>query len=56
MNSFDLTGVDSLTIEGLSGNDSITLDGRNGLIYLPGGIKVLGGADNDTVTFLDRLT
>ncbi len=49
--SFDLTGIDSLAINTLGGNDTITLDARQGLIFVPGGITVTGGADTDSLLF-----
>lgn len=49
--SFNLTGIDTLKIEGLGGNDTITLDATRGLVFLPGGIIVDGGPDSDTLVF-----
>lgn len=51
--SFDLTGIDTLSIDGLGGGDKIILDAQKGVPFFPGGISIAdtGGAGADTLDF-----
>lgn len=47
--TLDLTGVESILVEGGAGNDYISIGYLAGTGVVPGGLVVLGGAGNDTI-------